>query len=194
MEAPRFSETLISYRITTRLEDGGTKVLRNVDILPQHYTAWRWRQQGSPKLWYPTTTVHGLKMEAARFSETLISYHNSTRRYNPEDLNLNVHLCESLKSRVISVLFTFSRTFSLRCSLISLSRLSTVPRVVSPLRVGEECVLRISSLCNFHYRPVILSFLNQNIWEFFSSPPRPERIWGPSSLLSNGYQGHFPWE
>jgi hypothetical protein len=29
--------------------------------------------------------------------------------------------------------------------------------------------------------------------EFFSSPPRPERLWGPSSLLSNGYQGgSFP--
>jgi hypothetical protein len=25
-------------------------------------------------------------------------------------------------------------------------------------------------------------------WEFFSSPPFPERLWGPSSLLSNGYQ------
>jgi hypothetical protein len=30
-------------------------------------------------------------------------------------------------------------------------------------------------------------------WEFFSSPPRPDRFWGPSSLLSNGYQGFFPW-
>jgi len=29
-------------------------------------------------------------------------------------------------------------------------------------------------------------------WEFFSSPPRPERFWGPPRLLSNGYQGLFP--
>jgi hypothetical protein len=30
-------------------------------------------------------------------------------------------------------------------------------------------------------------------WEFFSSPPRPDRLWGPLSLLSNGYQGPFRW-
>jgi hypothetical protein len=30
-------------------------------------------------------------------------------------------------------------------------------------------------------------------WEFFSKkPPRPERLWGPPSLLSNGYQRLFP--
>jgi hypothetical protein len=29
--------------------------------------------------------------------------------------------------------------------------------------------------------------------EFSSSPPRPDRLWGPPSLLSNGYQVFFPW-
>jgi hypothetical protein len=29
-------------------------------------------------------------------------------------------------------------------------------------------------------------------WEFFFSTLRPDRFWGPLSLLSNGYQGLFP--
>jgi len=36
-------------------------------------------------------------------------------------------------------------------------------------------------------------FMEGGDWKFFSSPPRPDRPWGPPSLLSNGYHGLFPW-
>jgi hypothetical protein len=48
---------------------------------------WSFHGGGNPSsglLWYNFT----LKMEAARFPETLPSYRNTTRRHNPEDLNL----------------------------------------------------------------------------------------------------------
>jgi hypothetical protein len=35
-----------------------------------------------------------------RASGTLVSYHNTTRRHNPEDLDLNLHLRESLETLV----------------------------------------------------------------------------------------------
>jgi len=33
----------------------------------------------------------------------------------------------------------------------------------------------------------VLGFDFRRRLKFFSSPPRPERLWGPHSLLSNGY-------
>jgi hypothetical protein len=60
MEAAWSSETSVSYHNAARSEDGGSMELRNVGILPQNYTVWRWRQHGAPKRWYPTTTLHGV--------------------------------------------------------------------------------------------------------------------------------------
>jgi len=44
-----------------------------------------------------------LKMEAAKSSETSVSYHNTTQHDNPEDINLNIHGRVNLKSRVSSL-------------------------------------------------------------------------------------------
>jgi hypothetical protein len=47
----------------------------------------------------PTITLHGAttqKMEAAWTSETSVFYHNTTRRYNPEDLDLNFYCCKRI--------------------------------------------------------------------------------------------------
>jgi hypothetical protein len=39
-------------------------------------------------------------MEAAWTSETFVYYHNTTRRYNPEELDLKHDRRESLKTRI----------------------------------------------------------------------------------------------
>jgi hypothetical protein len=39
-----------------------------------------------------------LMMEAARSSETLVSFYQTTRRYNPEDSHLRTNRRENLKS------------------------------------------------------------------------------------------------
>jgi hypothetical protein len=43
-----------------------------------------------------------LMMEAARTSETLANFYQTTRRYNPEDSHLRPHRCENLKSYLLS--------------------------------------------------------------------------------------------
>jgi hypothetical protein len=40
---------------------------------------------------------HALMMEAARTSETLVNFYQTTRRYNPEDSHLRTHHRENLK-------------------------------------------------------------------------------------------------
>jgi hypothetical protein len=51
---------------------------------------------------YPTTTLHGVttqKMEAAWTCVTLVSYH-TTRRNNPEELDMKHYRRESLKTQM----------------------------------------------------------------------------------------------
>jgi hypothetical protein len=41
-------------------------------------------------------------MEAARTSETLVNFYQTTRRYNPEDSHLRTHRRENLKSYLVN--------------------------------------------------------------------------------------------
>jgi hypothetical protein len=49
-----------------------------------------------------------LMMEAARTSETLVNFYQTTRRHNPEDSHLRTNRRENLKSYLIFGLFDIS--------------------------------------------------------------------------------------
>jgi hypothetical protein len=46
------------------------------------------------------TVFIALMMEAARTSETLVNFYQTTRRYNPEDIHLRTHRRENVKSYI----------------------------------------------------------------------------------------------
>jgi hypothetical protein len=79
---------------------------------------------------------------------------------------------------------------------------------------NSGAVLSISGICTFSsplsilINPTLLSRHSAGLragrsgfwgsipgggWKFFSKASRPERLWDPPSLLSNGYQGLFLW-
>jgi hypothetical protein len=69
-----------------------------------------------------------VKVETATSSEMLVSYINTTRRHNPEDLDMNFHHPESLKSGTTSLVLKFVqrdlKRNDLTYTLHSLSKLS----------------------------------------------------------------------
>jgi dipeptidase len=55
-------------------------------------------------------------MEAARTSETLVNFYQTTRYYNPEDSNLHTHRRENLKSYPKEEVSKYRSEFSIESS------------------------------------------------------------------------------
>jgi hypothetical protein len=51
------------------------------------------------------------------------------------------------------------------------------------------CIMDLAYLCSGFPGSLLLDSVGSRI---FSSPHRADRLWGPPSLLSNGYQSSFP--
>jgi hypothetical protein len=77
----------------------------------QNFGPKTWRHHGPPKRWYPTTSLHSLKMEAATSPETSVSYHITTRTHKSEDNDFDLHRRANFKAHVV----TFSSLHVFRC-------------------------------------------------------------------------------
>jgi hypothetical protein len=60
----------------------------------------------------PSSSLIALMMDAARTSETLVSFYQTTQRYNPEDSHLHTHRRENFQSysenTLVEKVFLFS--------------------------------------------------------------------------------------
>lgn len=70
-----------------------------------HYVHPCWSSSSFSIAWaHLTLLTSTLKTEAPSKSETLLSLYKTTYWYNPKDMNLNTHLCKTLKSYTITYL------------------------------------------------------------------------------------------
>jgi hypothetical protein len=83
-----------------------------------------------------------LMTEAARTSETLVNFYQTTRCYNPEDSNLLTHRRENLKSYFL-LLFIYLR---LNLPIRKFSNFSTPPLIFSILFLYLTAFYQLQSL------------------------------------------------
>jgi hypothetical protein len=93
------------------------KNLSNMTTLAYYKSYWQLRRSEQEEIiiqlkmavfWVVAPCSQGaLMMEAARTSETLVNFYQTTRRYNPADSHLRTHRRENLRPQVIQFIIYF---------------------------------------------------------------------------------------
>jgi hypothetical protein len=83
-------------------------------------------------------------MEAARTSETLVNFYQTSRRYNPEDSHLRTHRRENFKSYLFDLNNTDIRDMKISTVVYSVVTLCSI--VGGCQRIGGTCRLRFQGL------------------------------------------------
>jgi hypothetical protein len=101
-------------------------------------------------------------MEAARTSETLVNFYQTTRRYNPEDSDLRIHRHENLKSYLILLNARWKERMRILCILVwnTLSRLAALCNSIRffIFHIDFSLFVHISSLFHLYIRMFPLFF------------------------------------
>jgi hypothetical protein len=117
--------------------------------------------------------------------------HYTTRRYKLE-VDLYLHSREDLKLRISNPYedAAVHRIHQLETLLTNGATLLTFLSFLLRFKSRDNSVGIVTRLRAG--RSGFKGSITGGGWDFFSSPLCPERLWGPPSLLSNGYQGLFP--